>query len=121
MRGVPVEALEVARKAILAQRDAVSAVKQAVLDQAHAQKTAAQLQTKAAAEAQRRMEQETSARQKLVAQNVASVRAEQASQQRLATMRADALHAFGPELAARERDRKSVQRSNGVRDQIGRA
>src|SRR5574337_439962 len=118
MRGVPVEALEVARKAILAQRDAASAAKQAVLDQAHAQKAAAQLQAEAAAEAQRRMEQEASARQKLIAQNVASVRAEQASQQRLATMRADALHAFGPELAAREREIAEIQRSNGVRDRL---
>src|SRR5574337_756933 len=118
MRGVPVEALEVARKAILAQRDAASAAKQAVLDQAHAQKAAAQLQAEAAAEAQRRMEQEASARQKLVAQNVASVRAEQASQQRLATRWADALHAFGPELAAREREIAEIQRSNGVRDRL---
>ena len=36
MRGVPVEALEVARKSILAQRDAATAAKQAILDQASA-------------------------------------------------------------------------------------
>ena len=76
------------------------------------------MQAEAAAEAQRRMEQEASARQKMVAQNIASLRAEQASQQRLAQMRADALHAFGPELAAREREIAEIQRSSAVRDRL---
>lgn len=118
VRGVPIEALEKARKAIIGQREAAQAARQATIDQAEAQKAAARLQAEAAVEAERRTQQEVAARQKLVAQNLEAFRSEQAHQQRLAQMRADALHAFGPELAARERENAEIRRSNAVRERL---
>lgn len=118
MRGVPIEALESVRKKVLAQRDAMEASKRAAQEQAEAVKAYARLQAEAFAESERRLQQEAAARQKMVAQNTAAFRAEQANQQRLAQMRADALHAFGPELAARERENAEIQRSNAVRERL---
>jgi lambda family phage tail tape measure protein len=72
------------------------------------------MQSDAASEGAARLQQEASIREKVWAQTRAAL----VDQQRLAAMRADALHAFGPELDAQERETAAMQRANGVRERL---